>query len=270
MSEAAADRTCTGNVIDVEEVERLAGWAARYGPAWLRAEMRSEARLRVLEALDEGYTSGLGRVAYRGAMGALRAAAYQAGPHQSRSAMESAVSAVRLGALPEFGDERLQVPWSVPDGVSNERGLGPVFDRVVTELAARGVDADQVTEALWTLADAAGQEAPRNRPAVFADAPSSVVSRARVHDSSLVRMAAQSGLSVPQCAALKVLIIGERARPERGKPSAPGLLARLTMGEDAWSDPRVERILAYIALPSGALRCAWSGVRTARSPLAVS
>ena len=57
-----------------------------------------------------------------------------------------------------------------------------------------------------------------------------------------------------QCAALKVLIIGERPRVERGKPGSPGLLARLVMGEDAWPDPRVQRLLAYIALGAIALR----------------
>lgn len=265
MTRDVEEGASANGVVDVEEVERLAGWAAGCGPSWLRAEMRSEARLRVLEALDEGQTLGLGRVAYLGAMGALRAATYQAGFRQSRSAREAQVGSVQLGPWPEVETVRLRVPWGSPTGPVAEPGLGPVFDRLVDELAARGVDEGQVTEALWALADCAGEEKKRNRPAVSSGGPLRAARRGRVHDVSLARMAEQSGLSVPQCAALKVLIIGERARAERGKPGSPGLLARLVMGEDAWSDPRVQRLLAYVAAPSGVLRCAWAEQPAARS-----
>jgi hypothetical protein len=203
-------------------------------------------------------------------MGALRAANYQAGPHQSRSAKESELAPVHLGPWPEVENSRVQVPWAASNEPVDNPRLGPVFERVVAELAARGVDEGQVTEALWALADSAGEEKKRNRPVVPSGGPLRVARRGRVHDVPLARMAEQSGLTVSQCAALKVLIIGERARAERGKPGSPGLLARLVMGEDAWSDPRVQRLLAYVASPSGVLRCAWAEPATVRAPRAVS
>lgn len=242
--------------VDVAEVERLAEWASQRGPAHLRDEMRDEARLRVLEALSAGCTAGLGRVAYRGAMAALRAGLYQAGARASRTAFE--LGTARVTFLPPCSsedDSRHSDQASLVDHepVATPAGFGPVLDELVDRLADRGVDRDAVVAALWVLVDAADQSA-RVRPGRFAPG---VQVRTRTMTTPAGLMAEKSGLSHRQCVALKTLVLGRGPRLERHAEPVDGLLARGRRGEHVWADPRVSYLMGEVVSPSGRLQHAW-------------
>ena len=255
--------------VDVDEVERLAGWATRFGPARIRDDVRGEARLRVLEALAAGSTDGLGRVAYRGAMQAFRAATYQAGEWQSRQAWELGHAPLATWDLSEdqFGSRLSQVSaigrprpaWSA-DGTL-PTGLGPVLDRLVDVFVAQGLKRDAVVDAISVLVDAA---VPPKDPA-----RSGGCGRSRVADVPAVAMAERSGLSVAQCRALKVLLLGERSRPDRDRPARPGLLVRAHRGDAVWSDPRALALIDQVVSPRARTWLGWAE-RTDREPAVVA
>ena len=189
-------------VIDVAEVERLAGWAAGLGPSLLRADMRGEARLRVLEALNAGCTSGLGLVAYRGAMGAFKAATFQAGLRQSRVATDSATGAMSLGVLLSDDARGAYGMWDGSAASEDPIILGPVLDRVLDDLVERGVERHGIGEALGLLLDKAEYSRGPRTSELVRKTHSATGRRSRVFDVPAKLMAERSGLSVQACSAL--------------------------------------------------------------------
>lgn len=254
MSEA--DLTLRLEAIDVDEVERLAGWATQFGPERIRDEVRGEARLRVIEALAAGSTGGLGRAAYRGAMQAFRGATYLAGEWQSRQAWQQGQAPLVTSDLNEEIDltrssasvRRLRPVWS-PDGPAPQC-LGPVLDRLVGMLADRGVRREAVVEAISVLVDAT---ATRGKAAHASNS-----GRPRVADVPAREMAERSGLSIDQCRALKTLVIGERSRTDRGRDARPGLLVRAHRGDAVWSDPRALALVEQVAAPRPRMQLGWA------------
>lgn len=242
--------------IDLDEVERLAGWATRFGPARIREDIRSEARLRVLEALAAGSTTGLGRVAYRGAVQAFRGATYLAGEWQSRQAWESDQAPVVTSDLSEeHSENRSPVPigglrrmWPVPSNPGT--GMGPVLDRLVDILSDHGVARESVVDAISVLVDATATRPHTRR--------TTSDGRTRVSDVPARSMAESSGLSAAQCCALKTLVLGERSRPDRGRAARPGLLVRAHRGENVWADPRAVALIAQIVRPDAKARLGWA------------
>lgn len=244
------------DAIDVAEVERLAHWATQFGPERIRDEVRSEARLRVIEALAAGSRAGLGRAAYRGAVQAFRGATYLAGEWQSRQAWEQRQAPLVTSDLSEEIDpgrapasvRRLRPVWSTEG--PPPQGLGPVLDRLVGVLAERGVRREAVVDAISVLVDAT---AVRGKAA-----HASTSGRPRVADVPARAMAEQSGLSIAQCRALKTLVIGERSRTDRGREARPGLLVRAHRGDAVWSDPRALALIDQVAAPRARTQLGWA------------
>lgn len=243
-------------LVDVAEVERLAGWATRFGPERIRDDVRSEARLRVLEAMAAGSTVGLGRAAYRGAVQAFRASTYLAGEWQSRQAWEQGQAPLVTSDFSEDRSSertspamgRLRSAWSTDGPIPP--GLGPILDRLVDLIAAQGVQRESVVDAISVLVDAAAPAKRANR--------SSVTGRSRVADVPARAMAERSGLTVEQCRALKILVLGERSRPDRGREARPGFLVRAHCGEAVWSDPRALALIDQVAVPKLRTQLGWA------------
>ena len=246
--------------VEITEVERVAEWASSLGPHRLREEMRAEARLRVLEALQAGNRLGMGRAAYRGAMEALRSANFQAGQWQSRSAFENGLAEVSIGGSNEDRTVRRAL-WTSPEMVPQGKNLGPLLDRLSDLLVSRGLDRGAVVEALSVLIDGVGNSRP---PATRS--PSGP--RPQVFNVSAASMAVASGLSERQCRALKVLVLGERSRADRNRKARPGLIERAHRGDKVWVDRRVRVLVNEVVAPSRRITNAWASrpCRTGAAP----
>lgn len=238
-----------------DEMFRLANWASRRGPARDREDMRAEALLRVWEVAVGGQRDGLVSAARDGARAARMSAEWM-------TTVDRARVAERRGDTPPT---RLDDSGWVPDvsGVHDsvaDCGLGDVLEGVVSAVADAGGDPERVRIALEVLCDSVGVVWRGNVGGT----------RSTAFDVPAAKLALASGLTAVQCAALKVLIVGERARSGGGqkrRPCVPGLLARVHGGDHSvWSDPRVKKMIAAVA-QAGGLRLVrpWSGPVTAQA-----
>lgn len=229
-----------GEELDLDEVERISNWVAAHAPHWIRDDVRAEARLAAIEAHERG--KAMTTAAYRRGMHAVAAARYLTGMWLGRhpySHNEAVPERVSLGLVHDIEST------TVSEATSGEF----IIARVADELARRGLDHAAVTTALEVLCDAATH---KPSPRTSARDP-----RAAVHDLPATRMATTSGLTREQCAALKVLILGER--PRAGRINTPGLLVRAQSDPEIWRDPRVLQILTVIATqPTKRLIRPWS------------
>lgn len=256
--------------VDPDEVMRLGLWAASHGPVQEREDMRSEAMLRVLEVLASGGTEGLGRAAWCGAVSARMQVEWQASENRWKRAVRDGYRApvwcevdtngrfvpdgpARVAAGSTWrGSDELPEGFRVEDSVVDDAEyLGGVLERLLDVIEGAGGDVSRVRIALEVLCDSVAGPDFRDR----------VGTRRSAFDVSAESMAIASGLSAAQCCALKVLVVGERARsrstsrtgrPIPPRPSTPGLLARVHAGDESvWRDPRVQVMVDAVVNEEG-------------------